>query len=114
MTGFWQLLAEVLSPGAVDYIQSTGTFFSELNMNPSFAGMFRPISFFYVCHRRVGWGLQWVRMLQMSGNMSTIPDGMIRLIEAMHRRVCDSRQSDCIVLLYSCLPRKFLYLRVFG
>jgi monoamine oxidase len=70
--GLWNLLSEVLSPGAIQYILNDGSFFHLVHENPGAA-----------------WMLTWVQMLQMSPYLRGVRGGMQQITDRMLARVRD-------------------------
>lgn len=67
--GFWNALAEVLSPEAVRKIESQGTFYHLLPENPN----------------AVEWGIFWLRLFKLKhgGKLDGIPGGVRQLTEGL-------------------------------
>ncbi|WP_411726072.1 flavin monoamine oxidase family protein [Methyloglobulus sp.] len=69
--GLWNTLGRVISHHALLYIVMEGSFFHFIHENPGAAA----------------WMITWVKMLQMSPNLKTIPHGMQSLTDTMLERL---------------------------
>ncbi len=70
--GLWNVLSDVLSPGAIKYIVNDGSFFHMIHENPGAV-----------------WMITWITMLQMSPSLRGIQGGMERITDQMLARIQD-------------------------
>jgi monoamine oxidase len=69
--GLWNVLGKVISPHALRFILTDGSFFHFIHENPGAAA----------------WMITWVKMLQMSPHLKTMRHGMNALTDAMLARI---------------------------
>ena len=68
--GLWNVLSDVISPGAIRYIMNDGSFFHMIHENPGAL-----------------WMITWITMLQMSPALQGVRGGMERITDRMLARV---------------------------
>lgn len=77
-TGFWNALAQVLSPGAVAKIRDVGTFYHLMPENPSASE----------------WAIFWLRLFRSDADLSTILDGVGSVLDRIEDKLHEQKKRN--------------------